>query len=187
MSEETPVQLREQLDTLEKELTKTRKSNEELAKENRGLKARDAFRGAELSPELADLFVAASPDAEITVDSVKEFATKYNIGAPQVPEVPAGGEQPKETVTPNTQGLEQVARAGSGAGQGGQPSTETQVLSSSEFVDLLRTDKAAAQAALAKGLVKVRDDNPLARDRVNTGDRNPFEQFNRDALKANQS
>ena len=186
MSEETLAQLREQFDSVSKELGKSKKTNEDLMKENRSLKARDAFRSAELSPDLADLFVAASPDAELTVESAKEFATKYGISSTPV-EPPEAGESKEVTPTPETKGLELIARAGSGAGQGGQQTADDQTLSSSEFVALLKKDKAAAQAALAKGLVRVRDDNPMARDRANTADDNPFAAFNQKALAGNQS
>jgi hypothetical protein len=184
VSEETPNELREQVDALTKDIGKMRKANEDLAKENRSLRARQAFSEATLSPELADLFVAANPEGDITVDSAKEFATKYGISAPV-----AEGEEEEKTPKPqpNVEGLDAVSRAGSGAGEGGQLPAETNTMSVSEYVQLLKTNKVAASEALAQGRIRMRDDNPLMRDRVSMGDVNPFDAFNREALESKQS
>jgi hypothetical protein len=186
VSEETPNELRAQLEAIQKDLGKAKKANEDLLKENRGLKARTAFAEATLSPDLADLFVAANPEGDITVESAKEFAEKYGIGVAAVVE-DAEGDGSTPNPQPNTAGLDLINRAGSGAGNGGQQSAETKTLTVTEYVELLRKDKVAASEALAKGLVRVRDDNPMARDRVNMGEVNPFDAFNRDSLASKQS
>ena len=186
MSEETPTDLREQLDALNKDLGKIKKANEDLLKENRGLKARDAFSG--INPDLADLFVAANPDAEITAEAAKEFAEKYGFKVADASAEDQGGEgENTQTPKPNEAGLDLMNRAGSGTGSGGQQTVTDKTLTVSEYVELLKRDKVAAAEAAAKGLVRVRDDNPMARDRVNMGDSNPFDRFNRDALEARQS
>lgn len=181
MSGETPDSMRDQIDALTKDLNKAKRQVDELLKENRGLKARDAF--SEINPDLAELFVAVNPEAEITVDAAKEFAAKYNFGAAAPAE-----EEEEETPSPTDNSkLNLINRAGSGAGQGGTAGPGEQVLSVPEYVTLLKKDKAAAEEALAKGLVRVRDDNPMARDRINFGDENPFGRFNREAIQSKQS
>lgn len=186
MSEETPSQLREQIDALNKDLGKAKKTAEDALKENRSLKARDAFRDATLSPELADLFVAVNPEGDITAESAKEFAEKYGVGAIQAVD-DAGGTDETPKPQPNTDGLDQLDRAGSGAGQGGQQTAGDQTMSVTEYVELLRKDKVAASEALAKGRVRMREDNPMVRSRASMGDVNPFDKFNREALSTQQS
>jgi hypothetical protein len=185
VSEETPNQLREQLDALTKDLGKVKKANDDLAKENRSLKARQAFADATLSPDLADLFVAANPDGDINAESAKEFAEKYGIGVAVASD--DGGTDETTTTQPPVEGLANMNRAGSGSGDGGQQNVGDKTMTVPEYVDLLKRDKVAASEALAKGQVRVRDDNPMARDRVNSGDVNPFDRFNREALGRTQS
>lgn len=186
--ENTPAELREQVEALTKDIAKERKAKEDLLKENRSLKARDSFREATLSPDLADLFVAVNPDGDISVEAAKDFAEKYGVGAAAAPDEQNGGSgDGTEPPAPNTQGLDLINRAGSGAGNGGQPPAGDKTMSVTEYVELLRRDKPAAQTALAEGRVRVRDDNPMARDRVNFGTENPFDRFNRDALQKQQS
>lgn len=189
MSEEqTPAQMREQIDALEKDLGKAKTSNADLTKQVSSLTGQLAARDAGLDPGLADLFVASNPGAEVSVDGLKAFAEKWGIGAAKAPEAPADEQKPEEAPTPNTEGLENMARAGSGSGQGGQQAAGVQTLSAQEFADLSRRDLPAAQKALSEGRVRVRDDNPYARDRVSTGDTNPFDAFNRERLNpASQS
>lgn len=178
-----PAQLREQYDALVKDHGKLKTTNATLERENRTLKAEKFFGEAGLSPLGAELFVATNPEGDITVDTVKAFAEKYGVGSVATGE-PEGGEAADETTPPSTEGLKNMERAGSGSGAGSQQGAGGEkTLSSKEFTDLLKRDKAAAQQALAEGRVVLRDDNPLARDRVAMGDVNPFEQFNRSRLE----
>lgn len=189
MSEDqTPAQAREQIEKLTKDLAKVNKANEDLLKENRGLKAETVFTGAGLNPNLAKLFVAsAAPDLDITPENVKAFAEEYGIGS-AAPANDEGTGEPVVTPTPKPEdNLANIGRAGSGAGQGGQPGSEAKTMTTGEFVELLKKDKVAAQTALAEGRVVVRDTNPYVRDRADMGDANPYDQFNKDRISGNQS
>lgn len=175
---ETPAELREAYETGQKELKKLQKQVDTLSHENRKFQAMEAFREAELSPNLADLFVATNPEAEITADAATAFAATYGLtatGEPQVeseegtPEGGAGGGS-----TDGREGLEQLARAGSGQGGGGQPPASEKVLTRDEFLKLQSENAPAAAQALAEGRVKLRGDNPMGTGSVPTVGQNPF-------------
>lgn len=188
MSEElTLAQLRDEYETLQKDHGKLKTAHENTVKENRQLKASQAFTEAGLPANLSDLFITAVPDGDISVDAVKAFAEKYGVGSSEAPAGEETESKTEETTPPATDGLKNLARVGSGSGEGGQQTAGTKTLTSREFVDQLRTDKAAAQQALAEGRVVLRDDNPMARDRVSMGTVNPFEKFNRDRLTETQT
>lgn len=177
MSEQTPAELRDAFEAAQKELKKLNKTVEELSGENRKLKAGAAFRDADLSPDLADLFVAANPELDdITVDAATEFATKYGISGPvdtgEGDDVTDGDEG--ATTSDADKGLDKIARAGSGAGGTGQPPASQKILSRQEFLDMQRTDPTSAQKALAEGRVKLRGDNPLVTGSAPTVGVNPF-------------
>ena len=183
MSDGTPKDLREAFESLQKEHEKLQKKNESLASENRTLKASNAFRDAELSPDLADLYVAANPDAsDISVDEALSFAQKYGIQGGAVPAASDDGQddgaeqEPQVTKQePDRSGLENIARAGSGAGGTGQPPASDKTLTRDEFLTLQRDNPAAARQALAEGRVKLRADNPLAEGSNAPLGSNPFQ------------
>ena len=174
MSEKTPAELRDAFEALQKENKKLAAENETLHKTNRSLQAANAFREAALAPDLADLFVAAVPDGDITVDAAKEFAQKYGI-APKADEGSADeNEETEEIVEDQRSGLANIARAGSGAGTSGQATGGAKLVTRDEFLRMQQTDPAAAQQALAEGRVQLRTDNPyVSGPAVLTGD-NPF-------------
>lgn len=182
-NDQSPAELREAYESMQKELKKIQKQNESLSQENRKLEAREAFRDAELSPNLADLFVAAQPEAEISVDSALEFAQTYGVGA--APAAEEGGDESGDGGEPSGAGeeasgssgspdLNKFARAGSGAGGSGQPPASDKTLTRDEFLTMQRDNPTEAQKALAEGRVKLRTDNPLASGATPTVGRNPF-------------
>ncbi len=178
-NDQTPAELREAYESMQKELKKIQKQNESLEGENRKLQAREAFRDAELSPDLADLFVAANPEAEINTDSALEFAQTYGIGAAKVADEgdDDGADQgagDEGAQAPDTEGLDNFARAGSGAAGAGQPPASDKALSRDEFLTLQRDNPGAAQKALAEGRVKLRTDNPMVSGATPPVGHNPF-------------
>lgn len=178
MSEQTPAELRDAYEASQKELKKLSKQVESLTVENRKFQAMEAFREAELSPNLADLFVATNPEAEINVDAATEFAKTYGLGsATPSTEGEEGGEPEGASGgggSDGNEGLDQIARAGSGQGGGGQPLASDKVLSRQEFLQLQSEDPNTARQALAEGRVRLREDNPLATGAVPTVGHNPF-------------
>lgn len=178
MPEETVPQLRETLETTQKELKKLQKQNDDLLKTNRTLQAKEAFRDAGLNPKLSDLYTAMNPEGDITEEAVTEFASTWGIAGATMQEgageeggePEAAGSQTEQV--PNTEGLEQMSRAGSRAGDGGQPPVDTKYVTTDEFVQMQRTNPTEAKKALAEGRVKLREDNPLANKAV-TG-QSPF-------------
>lgn len=178
MSDGAPADLRNAYEAATKQIQKLEKENQLLVTTNRSLQAANAFRAANLSPDLADLFVAASPDAEITAESAKEFAAKYGISAASEKTAEPNEDGTADTNVPvnnpgSTDGLDKIARAGSGAGEGGAASASTQTLTRQEFVRLQTSDPVSAQKALAEGRVRLREDNPYATTGGSTGG-NPF-------------
>lgn len=171
MSEMTPDQLRDAYEATKKENAKLQKAAEEALAEVRTLKAVNAVKDAGLSAELADLYIVANPEADITVESVKEFAEKYGIPASEA--TPVVDEAATEQPRPEQAGLSNFARAGSGAGNGGAAPIGTKHLTRDEFLVLQRDNPAAARQALAEGRVQLREDNPLAEGSSAFG-HNPF-------------
>jgi hypothetical protein len=169
VSDEDLAQVRERLDAVEKENKKLQKDNAALIAENRNMKATSAIVEAGLSPDVAGLFIAANPETEITTDAVKEFAEKYGI---QGKAVSTEGTEPTAP-SPDDKGLQNFARAGSGAGGSGAAPADTKYLTTEEFIDLQKRDKVAAQKALAEGRIKLSNQNPYAQGAV-PGSKNPF-------------
>lgn len=159
----TPEELRDAFDAVSKENKKLQSQQAELLKENRALKAQLATRDAGVKPEVADLYIAANPDADISVDSIKEFVEKYGIAGGEP--VPVGEESAEQPSAPSTEGLDQFARAGSRTSPGGSAPDGKKVLTRDEFLMLQKDNPMAARQALAEGRVQLRNDNPLAEGR----------------------
>lgn len=164
MSDETVTQLRETLEASQKELKKLSRANEDLVKENRALQAREALRGAELDPKLADLYLGVNPEGEIDVEAVKTFAASYGIATTKAIQEESVEDESNgaKKDPPVEEGLANIGRVGSRGGEGGQPPVGTKLLSTSEFLELQRSDPSEASKALAEGRVKLRSDNPMA-------------------------
>lgn len=181
MSDQTPAELRDALENAQKELKKLTKANSDLTAENRKLMAKEVFREADLSPNAADLFVAANPEADITVDAVVEFAKNYGIGNVEAADDgddegdgASGDGEGEGSGSDGTEGLSGFARAGSGQGGSGQPPTTGKTMTRDEFLTAQRDNPALAQKALAEGRVRLRPDNPLGQGATPTVGHNPF-------------
>lgn len=174
MSDETPTQLRDAKEAAEKLAKKLEKQLADVSGELRTMKASSAFSEAGLSGDLAQLYLAANPEAEeIDAAAAKSFAEQYGISTPaadpQTDDDETGSVDP-----PNTDGLENMARAGSRTGGDGQAPASTKFLTRSEFLQLQRSDPTQAQKALAEGRVRLRNDNPYASGAVPGVEDNPF-------------
>lgn len=166
MSEESIDQLRSAFEASQKENKTLLKRVDELAKENRTMKATQAVTDAGFRADVADLFIAANPEVDITVEAVKDFAERYNIsGAAEVQDA-------ETSSTPPPSGLANIARAGSRAGGSGQAPADTKYLTRDEFLKLQGSNPMEAHKALAEGRVRLREDNPYASGGV--GSLNPF-------------
>jgi len=148
-NEDTIPQMRERIDQQNEQLRK-------LEADNRKLIARETFREAGLKPEHGDLFAAQDAKSDITVDTVKAFATQFGLVEEEAPveDTPA----PAETGASADEALTQMSSGGSGAGEGGAASTK-QRMTRDEWTELSKTDPAAARQALLEGQVQLRKDN----------------------------
>lgn len=162
MSEETPAQLRDALEAAEKAAKKAMDRAMQAESELRTVKARETFRDANLDPNLSELYTALNHEGDVTVEAAQAFAEQWGIGAAPVEPEPAPA--PAAVPAPEPEGLSHIGRAGSLGGGGAQPPVDTATLTTSEFVKLLSSDRAAANKALAEGRVKMRSDNPFNRD-----------------------
>lgn len=152
-NEETIPQMRERIDQQNEQL-------KQLGAENRRLIARETFREAGLKPDHGDLFAAQDAKSEITVDTVKAFASQFGL----IEETPATDAEVETTPAAAEQGdpadevLSQMSSGGSGAGEGGAASTK-QRMTRDEWTELSKTDPSAARQALLQGQVQLRKDN----------------------------
>lgn len=162
MSDEGLDQVRAQLDQVTKDLKKAQTEAADLLTKNRKLEAQNAFRDAELSPSLADLFVAVQPEAEITVEAAKTFAETYGVQG-LAPEGSGegsgeGGTTPPAQPATDTK-LSQMGKAGSRGGDGGRQSAATKTYTTQEWVDLQRNDPAAAEQVRQEGRIALNPEN----------------------------
>jgi hypothetical protein len=163
MSEETIPQMREQIDELTKQLKSERNTNTQLATENRVLAARDVFRERGYSPKAGELFAAANPEGDITVESVDTFAQEFGFGA-----LDSGAENQEENAdegseanepAPGNPDLSLMGRSGSGVGEGGAGGSSSEPMTRQEWQELYARDPQTARAAVASGRVQISDDN----------------------------
>ena len=161
------VEQRERIDTLNETVQGL---EGDLAKEVakvRVFEARDIARGADLPPEYGDL-LAADVERQIDADSMTEFAAKYNLVPGPTAKIDEGGEasedlEGKTAETPEAQGsaqLAQMAGGSSSAGEGGQGGQPNQKMTRQEWIQLMKSNPAAAAEALRQGRVIVDPSNP---------------------------
>lgn len=183
MPEEGIDQVRSQLDEVTKELKQIQADNEKLTSQNRLLLGENAFRDAGLNPNLAKLYVA-DPSAELSSDAAKAFAEAYGIPAGE-PAIASGGESvPAPTPAPaGDPSMSAMSGAGSRGGDGGQPAAGTKTLTTQEYEELARTDKVAAEKAVAEGRVQLSDLNGWNKDRPNLTGHNPYAAFHKEAAE----
>jgi len=160
MAEETIPQMRERIETLEKQLKSATSDQEGLRSENRLLKARDVFREQGYDPVHGELF-ANSTDGDITAEAVDEFAGKYGL----VTTTPDddGSANNEASVEDDAGDMASMSRAGSGAGSGGAAGPTGNTMTRQEYMELAKSNPAAAKEAVAAGRVQLRADNPWAR------------------------
>ena len=154
-SDEAVENQRKHIEKLETELTTRDTKIKDLSTENKTLRAERVFQDAGYSPKQAALYVEKlAEDAEITADSVKEFASKYDI-SPVVVEGSGAGEG---DTSKKDEGLASMGAAGTREGAGGGAAAGASI-TRAEYLDLVRKDPSAAREALGKGRVQLRDDN----------------------------
>jgi hypothetical protein len=175
MSEETIPQMRETIERLSKDKAGLQKENSELQTQVRVRDAREAFRTAGYEPSQGDLFVAANPDGEITVESVNEFATQFKIQPAESSGGGDGGSNEEDPASQEPAGSTNLAPASGGGSRPGDSagSATEQTMTRAEYMELAATDPAAARAAVASGRVEISGDNPWLRE-PSTGRKNPY-------------
>lgn len=152
MADETVPQMR---DRIEKQNTEIR----ELRQSNRQLMARETFRDAGLKPEYGDLFAAQADDkTEINTDTAKAFAEQYGLSPAVVEEAAQEVEQQEETGASDDAVLAGMSSGGTTAGEGGAATTGPS-MTRQDWIELQKSDPAAAQQALMQGRVQLREDN----------------------------
>jgi hypothetical protein len=135
-----------------------------LTEEFRQFRTSVAFKEVGLTPKHAELYLAANPEGDATVDSVQAFADEYGLSAPAAPVTPAPPGMPEDGAPPaveRTLGQGPVASpadeslAGiSGAAGTPQATVATALpsqMSKSDFTDLLKSNPQAAAQAYAEG------------------------------------
>jgi hypothetical protein len=179
MSEETIPQMREQIESLTKDLTKVKDESVSLAKENRTLKARDIAREQGYDASRGDLFASANPDADITAEALDQFVQNFNLGsAPSGDEVkdegaPSGEGDPPTGEPAGSGDLANMARGGSRPGDsagGASPEKMTR----QEWQELHANDPIAAREAVRQGQVEISSGNPFGDGRAVAVGANPY-------------
>lgn len=154
---DTIPQMREQIEKLQADIKKQQDTASELSKENRLLKARDVFRQQGYDPVHGELF-ATSTEGEITAEAVDGFASKYGlVPTSSADESPADVEASADD---QSDSLSSFSRAGSGPGSGAAAGPTDNTLTRPEWIELQKSNPAAAKEAVAAGRVQLRADNP---------------------------
>jgi hypothetical protein len=153
--------MRERIDAQNKELKRLREEGSTLRAETRRLQARDAFREAGFQPVHGDLFAAQNPEGDIAPDAIVGFAQTYGL-TPVAPKEPAP-EGEAEKGVPAERALAGMSRSGSRPGEGGQPpASNDRSMTRDAWLELAKSDPAAARKAVQEGRVQIRKDNPFA-------------------------
>lgn len=162
---QTPKELRDAYDSLVADQAKTRQELADMQKENKLLAAKEAFREAKYSPNMAELFVS-SVEGDITVDAVHEFVAKYDLPPMEVELAKAAsesepvGEENQQNVEADDSDLSLMA-GGTRSGEGGQQAADAQkgTISRADWEELAKSDPVAARQAVDSGKVLLRSDN----------------------------
>lgn len=158
MSDETIPQMRETIESLQKQLKAEQKALAETQARARKAEARELARSVELDPAHGELFAASNPDADLTEDAFRAFADQFKLAPAAAPSTSDEGEEDESSVA--DEGLAGFTGGGSRPGAGGQPSARTEKMTRDEWNDLNRRDPQAARVALHEGRVQLREDNP---------------------------
>lgn len=162
MAEETIPQMRERIETLEKQVKTLESVKTDLGKENRTLKARELARDQGYDPTHGELF-AASSDGDITADGLSEFAGRYGLTPTQSGSADSAPAEAEKSVEDDAGSLESMSRAGSSAGSPAAAGPGADMMTRQEYNDLAKSNPAAAKEAVAAGRVTLRADNPWTR------------------------
>lgn len=162
MADDAPglIELRESFKQLEKQVGEKDKTIAQLQQENRSMKAESLFSAEGFAPSQAKLYPV---DRELTSDAVKAFAAEFNLtapaAAPNEQPTPPQGPQTQTTTSPGSPDLSLIGQAGSRAGTGGQPPTGSEKISTAKLSELFRTNRPAAEKAIADGRVEMEANN----------------------------
>jgi hypothetical protein len=159
VNEESVPQMRERIEDQNKELN-------QLRADNRKLSAREAFRDAGLNPAHGDLFAAQAVKGDITVETAKAFAEQFGLSTESPEKSTTDQETPAaKTDEPDDSALSNMSGGGSGVGGIGA-ATATPKLTRDEWIELQKSDPAAARQALLEGRVQLRADNFYVQNRL---------------------
>lgn len=176
MSEETIPQMRETIETLQKQNKEHEGTIAKLQGDLRVRDAREAFRVAGYNPKHGDLFAKDNPgDGEITAEMVAEYASTWDL-APAASE--SGGSDEGKTTTDGGEGtdaLSTMSRSGTRAGEGGGGSSTERSMTRQEWMELQATDPVAASAALSQGRVVISTSGNLRSGQEARRGGNPYE------------
>jgi hypothetical protein len=164
MSEETIPQMREQIDSLSKELKTLRATNTDLEKAKRVLTTKDIFRNEGYSPSHAELFVSMNPEGDVTKEAIVEFVGQYGLVAEKTSEEGQEVSNDEGSETGNAPGSEDLAtmsRGGSGSGEGSAGGAVGKDMTRQEWQRLYAQNPAEAQNALRQGRVQFSDSTPV--------------------------
>ena len=174
MSEETVPQMRDQIKALEKDLRAERDTNAGLKTQLRVRDARDVFRDQGFNPKHGDLYAAVNPDGEITAESVVAFADEQSLNPISATSENAEEVDSADATAEAEKDLSVMAGGGSSGGDGGAGGANVQSLTRPEWVELSRSDPAAARAAAASGRVQLNKGNPYAPNHGPVAGGNPY-------------
>lgn len=158
---EIPKDLREARDRAIAEAEEMRAQAAAAQAELRQFKAAVTFERAGLSGKHAELYLKANPDADVTMESIQEFANEYGLVASQDP---APAPEPAKT----SPGLAAMGEAGGSIAGGAAPAAKP-VMSLEEFQQLLVTNPQEAAKAYVEGTAPRNSLNVQANDLVRKG------------------
>jgi hypothetical protein len=170
--------MREQLDSLTKDIGKVKDENASLAKENRLLKARDIAREAGFDPSRGELFASSNPEVEVTQEAVVEFVGKFNLasassGAGSAEGASGGQGDPATDQPAGSADLTNMARGGSRPGDSAGGAS-TGKMTRQEWQELHANDPAKAREAVRQGQVEISSGNPFGDGRAVAVGANPY-------------
>lgn len=163
-------ELRNQVDSLSKDIAKERDRAATAEARVRTLEARDAFDSAGYAKAHGDLWATSNPQGEIPDEAaIHAFAAQYklqlvNESAPASTgegEAAGGaGGAPEGNESDGRESAALMGNAGSRAGVKAQPSSSEEQMSITEWESLSRSDPEAARRAVREGRVALSDSNP---------------------------
>lgn len=179
MSEgENIPQMREQIESLTKDLTSSREKTAVVEKDNRRLLARDLAREQGYEASRGELFAAANPDAEVTAENLDAFVQLHNLGKASesgdggAGSSSEGGNDPTGASNVSSD-LAQMSRGGSRPGDSAGGATQEK-MTRQAWQALHQTDKTAAREALRQGRVEIDPGNPWGDPRPVAPGVNPY-------------